>query len=124
MMVEALWRNLKRLVLHNYNRPRVDLTLYALVRSSIPPYRITLASFLQARGGGRPQGLSNMQEAFKKAWQCLRTVPIKGQYVTDIEQWKCDCGAQKYHAYLLCKHLVQTVGDIPVSWWTRVHRFY
>lgn len=124
MMVEALWRNLKRLVLHNYNRPPVDLAVYALVRGSIPPYRITLSRFLQVRAGGRPHGLSNMQESFKKAWQRLQTVPIKGSYVTNTSDWTCNCGSQKYHAHLLCKHLVQAVGDIPPRWWSRVHRFY
>ncbi|KAI0682131.1 hypothetical protein BC835DRAFT_1424816 [Cytidiella melzeri] len=124
MMVEALWRNLKRLVLHNYSPPPVDLAVYALVHGSIPPYRITLSRFLHARSGGRPKGLSNMQEAFKKSWQRLQTVPIKGTYITDVTQWKCDCGSQKYHAHLLCKHLVQAVGDVPPSWWSRVHRFY
>jgi hypothetical protein len=116
MMVEALWHNLKRLVLHNYNCPPVDLTVYALMRGSIPPYRITLSQFLQERGGGRPKGLSNMQEGFKKAWLCLQSVPIKGLYTTDIARWTCDCGAQKYHANLLCKHLVQAVDNIPSSW--------
>lgn len=124
MMVEALWRDLKRLVLRNFNRPRVDLALYALIRESIPPYRKTLAEFLHVRSGGRPQGLSNMQEAFKKAWRRLQIVPIKGEYITDTSKWTCDCGTQKYHAYLLCKHLVQAVGDIPQWWWTRVQRFY
>lgn len=36
MMGEALWRNLKRLILHNFNRPRLNLALFALVRPSIP----------------------------------------------------------------------------------------
>ncbi|OSC99965.1 hypothetical protein PYCCODRAFT_1342865, partial [Trametes coccinea BRFM310] len=36
MMVEALWRNLKRLVLHMYNRPPVDLALYALITQALP----------------------------------------------------------------------------------------
>ncbi|KAI0710463.1 hypothetical protein C8T65DRAFT_538559, partial [Cerioporus squamosus] len=38
MMVEALWRNLKRLVLHLYNRPPVDLAVYAIITKAIPPY--------------------------------------------------------------------------------------
>ncbi|KAI0799759.1 hypothetical protein BC629DRAFT_1611780 [Irpex lacteus] len=124
MMVEALWRNLKRLVLRNFNRPRLDLALFALVHGSIPPYRKTLSEFLKPRPGGRPKGLSNMQEAFKKAWRRLETVPIKGTYITDTDKWTCDCGTQKYHAYLLCKHLVQAVGQVPTWWWSRVHRFY
>ncbi|KAI1782045.1 hypothetical protein LXA43DRAFT_870500, partial [Ganoderma leucocontextum] len=38
MMVEALWRNLKHLVLHLYNRPPLDLAIYAIVTKSLPPY--------------------------------------------------------------------------------------
>ncbi|RPD61298.1 hypothetical protein L227DRAFT_466509, partial [Lentinus tigrinus ALCF2SS1-6] len=36
MMVEALWRNLKRLVLHLYNRPPIDLAVYAIITKAIP----------------------------------------------------------------------------------------
>ncbi|EIW56575.1 uncharacterized protein TRAVEDRAFT_101164, partial [Trametes versicolor FP-101664 SS1] len=36
MIVEALWRNLKRLVLYMYNRPPIDLTLYAVVTKALP----------------------------------------------------------------------------------------
>ncbi|PCH44631.1 hypothetical protein WOLCODRAFT_50308, partial [Wolfiporia cocos MD-104 SS10] len=36
MMVEALWRNIKRLVLHMYNRPPVDLATYAIITKAIP----------------------------------------------------------------------------------------
>ncbi|PCH36009.1 hypothetical protein WOLCODRAFT_39395, partial [Wolfiporia cocos MD-104 SS10] len=38
MMVEALWHNIKRLVLHMYNRPPVDLTAYAVITKALPPY--------------------------------------------------------------------------------------
>ena len=106
MMVEALWRNLKRLVLRNFNRPRLDLPLFALVRGSIPPYRNTLSQFFQPRSGGRPKGPSNMQEPFKKAWRRLQTITIKRKYITDTDRWACDCGAQKYH-------LAQAIGDVP-----------
>jgi hypothetical protein len=40
MLVEALWRNFKRMVLHHYNRPRVDFATYALVTQGITPYRV------------------------------------------------------------------------------------
>ena len=38
MLVEALWRNFKRLVLYQYNRPCVDFATYALVTQGIAPY--------------------------------------------------------------------------------------
>lgn len=123
MMVEALWRNLKRLVLHMYNRPPLDLAVYALITKAIPPYRKTLSTLTQVRAGGRPEHLTHMQEALKKAWRFLEKVPIKGNYNTNVAQWTCDCGAQKYHACLLCKHLVQAVGPIPAAWWTSVTRY-
>jgi hypothetical protein len=124
MMVEALWRNLKRLVLHMYNRPPADLAVHALVTKSIPPYRHTLSTLISIRRGGRPQALTHMQEAFKRAWEHLLTVPIKGTYTTNIMKWTCDCGAQKYHAYLLCKHLVHAAGRLPSNWWATATRFH
>ncbi|EIW53639.1 uncharacterized protein TRAVEDRAFT_99853, partial [Trametes versicolor FP-101664 SS1] len=36
MIVEALWRNLKRLVLYMYNCPPIDLALYAVVTKALP----------------------------------------------------------------------------------------
>lgn len=67
MVVEALWRNLKRLVLRMYNRPPLDLATYALITQSIPPYRITLKNLLYDRGGGRPNTLTHMQVVFKRS---------------------------------------------------------
>lgn len=40
MLVEALWRNFKRMVLHQYNRPRMDFATYALITQGIAPYRV------------------------------------------------------------------------------------
>ncbi|KAH9831839.1 uncharacterized protein C8Q71DRAFT_780708 [Rhodofomes roseus] len=65
-----------------------------------------------------------MQEAFKRSWERLAKVPIKGTYITNINKWTCDCGAQKYHAYLLCKHLVHATGDLPALWWVQVQRYH
>ncbi|TCD59764.1 hypothetical protein EIP91_011523, partial [Steccherinum ochraceum] len=122
MMVEALWRNLKRLVLHQYNRPRVDLAVYAVVTKALPPYRLTLSQILRPIAG-RSKALSHTQEAMKKAWKRLLAVPIKGTYTLDVSRWTCDCGSQKYHAYLLCKHLVQEVGPMDADWWAAVVRY-
>ncbi|GJE92122.1 hypothetical protein PsYK624_082750 [Phanerochaete sordida] len=123
MMVEALWRNLKRLVLHLYNRPPLDLANFAIITKSLPPYRLTLSKLLSPVQG-RVKKLTHMQVAFKRSWVALLKSAIKGAYTTSITMWTCDCGAQKYHAFLLCKHLVQAVGDIPPEWWTAVSRYH
>ncbi|KAI0338852.1 hypothetical protein BDW22DRAFT_1337423, partial [Trametopsis cervina] len=124
MIVEALWRNLKRLVLHMFNRPSLDLANFMIITKTIPNYRSTLDTLLTFRGGGRPKSLTQMQKAFKASWERLQSSPIKGKYITDITQWTCDCGAQKYHAYLLCKHLVQAVGPVAPEWWLSATRYH
>ena len=123
MMVEALWRNLKRLNLYMFNRPRVDLVVHTIVTHTIPAYRQSLSEIIQSSRPGRAQLPSHFQAAFKRAWNRLESVQINGTYSTDISKFTCDCGAQKYHAYALCKHLVQAVPrPIPASWWTTVRR--
>ncbi|CDO74383.1 hypothetical protein BN946_scf184816.g6 [Trametes cinnabarina] len=102
MVVEALWRGIKRLVLHLYNRPLIDLALYAIVTKALPPYRLMLDHILKNPRAGRAASLSHMQAAFKQAWERLLKVPIHGSYTTDLSSWTCDCGAQKYHSHLLC----------------------
>ncbi len=60
----------------------------------------------------------------KRAWERLEKVPIRGEYSTDVHRWTCDCGSQKYHAHLLCKHLVQAVGHPSADWWPTVTRYH
>ena len=122
MVVEALWRNMKRISLRMYNRPPLDLTNFIIITQTLPPYRLTLGTLLSVRGGGRPEALTHMQTAFKRAWEALSKAKIKGTYVTDTSRWTCDCGAQKYHSYLLCKHLVQAAGARTTAWWVGVKR--
>ena len=66
----------------------------------------------------------HMQTALKRSWTRLARSPIKGTYSTDVARWTCNCGAQKYHAYLLCKHLVQAAGPIPDVWWREATRYH
>ncbi|EIW59064.1 uncharacterized protein TRAVEDRAFT_19598 [Trametes versicolor FP-101664 SS1] len=124
MIVEALWRGIKRLVLHMYNRPPIDLALYAVVTKTLPRYRVTLSRILKNSRPGRPAKLTTVQKDFKRSWERLRKVQIRGEYTTDVTQWTCDCGSQKYHAHLLCKHLVQAVGPLTAKWWRTVVRYH
>jgi hypothetical protein len=125
MMVEAMWRNFKRLVLHLYNRPPVDLATYAIITKALPPYRTRLANYLGTTRQGRARLPSHEQAAFKRAFDRLRKVKINGShYSTDVATWTCDCGSQKYHAQLMCKHLVQAAGDPPPAWWVQIERYY
>jgi hypothetical protein len=125
MMVEAMWRNFKRLVLHMYNRPPVDLATYAIVTKALPPYRVKLATHLGNTREGRAALPTHEQAAFKRAFDRLRKATINNShYSTNVATWTCDCGSQKYHAQLMCKHLVQAAGAPPAAWWVSVKRYY
>ena len=122
MVVEAMWRNFKRLVLYHYNRPRVDFATYTLVTQALPAYRTKVLRILDDPRKGRAAALHGEQIPIKKAWLLLRDRPTEGKYITKVSDWTCDCGTQKYHSYLLCKHLIQKIPCPPPSWWTTLVR--
>jgi hypothetical protein len=122
MLVESLWRNFKRMVLHHFNRPRVDFATYALVTQGLAPYRVRFNQIMKNPRDGRARRLRGEQIPIKRAWLALRQRPIKGVYDTNVKHWLCSCGAQKYHSYLLCKHLVQALPLPSADWWTTIVR--
>ena len=122
MVVEAMWRNLKRFVLHLHNRPRVDFATFALVTKALPLYRRKLLRILDDPRKGRAGSLNGEQIPIKKAWLALYIREAKGDYDTNVLWWTCSCGTQKYHSYLLCKHLVKKLPLPPNDWWTTVVR--
>ena len=72
---------------------------------------------------GCAKSATTFHKYFKKSWKELKTKPISTKdYQTDVKQWTCHCGSQKYHPYLLCKHLVQAVSSPPATFWTEVIR--
>ncbi|RPD61297.1 hypothetical protein L227DRAFT_481231, partial [Lentinus tigrinus ALCF2SS1-6] len=91
---------------------------------AIPPYRLSLFNIVVDSRAGRSRSLTQFQQALKRAWTRLMKIPIRGVYQTEIDRWTCDCGAQKYHAYLLCKHLVQAATGLSASWWPSIVRFH
>ena len=124
MVVEAMWRNFKRLVLYLYNCPRVDFATYALVTQALPAYRNKLVRILDDPCKGRAATLNGEQIPIKKAWLTLHSRESRGEYDTDILRWTCSCGAQKYHSYLLCKHLVKKVRVPDPNWWATIVRHH
>jgi hypothetical protein len=122
MVVEAMWRNLKRLVLYLHNRPRVDFTTYSLVTQALPSYRYKLIRILYNPREGRALTLNGEQDSIRRSWLVLLRKEVKGRYDTNVLHWTCDCGMQKFHSYLLCKHLVQKVAEPTPDWWASVIR--
>jgi len=122
MVVKAMWRNFKCLVLYLYNRLRVDFATYALVTQALPAYRHKVVRILDDPREGRAATLHGEQIPIKKAWLLLRDRESKGKFVTKVDKWICDCGMQKFHSYLLCKHLVKEVPRPPPEWWATLVR--
>jgi len=120
MLVEALWCNLKWMALYQYNHPRIDFATYALVTQAIPPYRVCFNEIVKKPHDGHARILHGEQIPIKQAWLDLCKRLIKGVYDTNVKLWTCSCGAQKYHSYLLCKHLVQALPLPSADWWATV----
>ena len=122
MLVESLWRNFKRMVLHHYNRPRVDFAMYALVTQGLASYRLRLNRIVRDPRDGRAKSLHGEQIPIQRAWLALYKRPLKGSYDTNVKLWLCSCGTQKFHSYLLCKHLVQALPLPSADWWATIIR--
>ncbi|KAF8320507.1 hypothetical protein F5887DRAFT_837075, partial [Amanita rubescens] len=72
---------------------------------------------------GRSKQLTTYQKYFKSAWKKLEQAQVSTrQYVTNVADWTCTCGRQKYDRHHLCKHLVQAVKPLPAHFWREVIR--
>ena len=120
MLIEALWKNFKQMVLYHYNCPCVDFAMYALVTQGIAPYQLRFNQIVNNTQDGCAMALRGEQVPIKRAWLALRKCPIKGSYNPNVKLWLCPCGAQKYHSYLLCKHLIQVLPLPDPDWWATV----
>jgi len=66
---------------------------------------------------------AEIQKYFKSAWKKLEQAQVSTrQYVTNVADWTCTCGRQKYDRHHLCKHLVQAVKPLPAHFWREVIR--
>lgn len=59
----------------------------------------------------------------KTEWKDLKSRSTSGRsYNTNIAEWTCNCGRQKYSAYCICKHLVQAVPPVSAKFWIQISR--
>ena len=72
---------------------------------------------------GRPKQLTTYQKYFKSSWKKLSECKLSGkEYHTNVEEWTCTCGQQKYNCHHICKHLVQSVNPPEKCFWHEVIR--
>ncbi|THH12617.1 hypothetical protein EW146_g7526 [Bondarzewia mesenterica] len=123
MTVENFWKQLKHEFLHHLLRPRLDQLIWILVAQVTPTYMYRAEILDTGYRAGRSRPLTAFQTYFKWSWIWLQSVKCSGKkYMTSIETWTCNCGAQKYNTHHLCKHLVQAVGPLPMTFWGQVIR--
>ncbi|RDX40008.1 hypothetical protein OH76DRAFT_1459607 [Lentinus brumalis] len=123
MTVEKHWQELKGDHLHHLLRPRIDQLTYILVHRVTPSCIARSGKLEDTYRLGRSRPLTTHQLYFKRAWKKLQQVTLSGrQYATDISRWTCNCGAQKFNAHHLCKHLVQAVREPDIKFWRDIYR--
>ncbi|EJD40126.1 hypothetical protein AURDEDRAFT_18375, partial [Auricularia subglabra TFB-10046 SS5] len=68
MIVESYWRVVKHRDLADFNRPHLDLLIFLLVTSTLPPLLKRLNELLGTLRPGRPSGLASWQSDMKAEW--------------------------------------------------------
>lgn len=124
MGVENFWRQLKHNYLHNTPRPRLDHLVWILIYKVTPSYMARANALQDNYCLGRSKQLSTFQTYFKKNWDKHSKKKIGGRknYYTNVSEWTCSCGQQKFDCHHLCKHLVQAVVSPPIRFWGEVRR--
>jgi len=106
MGVENFWRQLKHDYLHHVARPRLDHLVWILINKVTPAYIARAEIMNDSYRLGRPKQLTTYQKYFKSSWKKLSERTLSGkEYHTNVEEWTCTCGQQKYNCHHLCKHL-------------------
>jgi hypothetical protein len=102
---------------------RLDQIVYVLIYTVTPEYVLRAEVLEITHRLGRSNPMTTYQKYFKSAWLKLAEQPISSRaYLTDVEDWTCNCGHQKYQRHHICKHLVQAVSTPPISFGEQIVR--
>jgi hypothetical protein len=94
--------------------PRLDQLVWIIIYKVTPAYMACAEILEDSYRLGRSKQLTTYQKYFKVAWKKLEQAQVSNwQYNTNVVNWTCTCGRQKYDRHHLCKHLVQAVDPPP-----------
>jgi len=123
-MRNSSWRRIKRDFLHHFHKPRLDLLVWILIKKLAPTYYRKLDQLVHNTGQFRE--LPSWRKAFKSEWKKLAKtpidMPINPKYRPDSLKWVCTCPYFVTSRFLVCKHLVQSVGPVPPIFFLEVRR--
>lgn len=121
-IINFSWWWIKHDFLHNFHKPCLDLLVWILVKKLVPHYERKLNLLLN--NTGQYCELPSWHKAFKCEWKKLAKTPIEMpinlKYWPDIVQWVCTCPYFVTSCFLVCKHLVQSLGPIPTTFYLQV----
>ncbi|KIM74969.1 hypothetical protein PILCRDRAFT_79546, partial [Piloderma croceum F 1598] len=124
MILEPHWRRIKRDFLHHFHKPRLDLLVWILITKLAPNYYRKLDLLLNDTGHYRE--LPSWRKSFKREWKKSANTPIEmpinPKYRPDVQRWVCTCPYFVTSRFLVCKHLVQSVGPVPATFYLQVRR--
>ena len=114
MIVESHWRRIKHDFLHRFNRPRVDLVLWVLIKKVVPLSLVRMKAILS--GNLREADIS-WRKDFRKQWKDLEKKAVACQsidrYHTNPAAWTCACESFLTSRFLICKHIVHCFEPVP-----------
>ncbi|KAI9136019.1 hypothetical protein BKA69DRAFT_1034050 [Paraphysoderma sedebokerense] len=109
MLVESLWKVLKRDYLYKFVRPRIDFLIFVIVKR----FHRHLEQRFHLLNANRQA--PSWKKGFIDSWNLLSQKLSQGSYQTNIKKWICSCPSFGQHKYFLCKHLVHAATPIRVS---------
>ena len=116
------WWRIKHDFLHHFHKPRLDLLAWILVKKLIPTYYKKLDQLLHDTG--QFCELPSLRKAFKREWKKLANAQMNAQinpkYRPNSLKWVCTCPYFVTSWFLVCKHLVQSVGPVPPIFYLEV----
>ncbi|KAJ7922612.1 hypothetical protein B0H13DRAFT_2317280 [Mycena leptocephala] len=141
MVVESMWKHIKRRDLAQFNRPRLDLVAHLVLTSLLPRVKRTLEYVRGLRRIGRPQALAGGKKMLRrsgstkvdptstvelpKSWRFSRPRPIPrtgraartdcGRGLENpepIKNWVCQCLSFPGNRFLMCKHLIREANSL------------
>ncbi|KAF8187532.1 hypothetical protein BJ912DRAFT_970082 [Pholiota molesta] len=123
MGIENFWHQLKHNYLHNTPRPRLDHLVHVLIHNVSSSYLARLKILQDDYRIRRSKPLNTFQTYFKQNWIKQFNKELgHTTYETDVANWTCTCGSQKFDRHHLCKHLVHAVPQPGIKFWREIRR--
>jgi hypothetical protein len=101
MLMESHWKVVKRDYLPKFFRPCLDLVIYIIVSRLIPHHQQQFNKYKRGRE------IVSWRKEFKSEWITLSKKEVKGNYITNINTWTCNCLSFLLSRFFICKHLIQ-----------------